>query len=48
MLAPTVEESHDFIEDVGGRDKAGQRRDNTLPVPECCLMMLVSGYFQRE
>jgi hypothetical protein len=47
MLSPTVEERHDFIEDVGGRDEARQRRHDPLPVPCSRLMMLVIGNFQR-
>ena len=48
MLSPTVEERHDFIEDVGGRDEARQRSHDTLPVLGGRLMMLVIGNFQRE
>jgi hypothetical protein len=47
MLSPTVEEHHDFVEDVGGRDETRQRRHNTLPVLRGHLMMLVIGNFQR-
>jgi hypothetical protein len=46
MLSPTVEKRHDFVEDVGGRDEAWQRRHDTLPVPSGHLMMLVIGNFQ--
>ena len=48
MLPPTVEERHDFIEDVGGRDETRQRRHDTLPVLYGRLMMLVIDNFQRE
>lgn len=47
MLSATVEKRHDFIEDVGGRDEARQRRHDTLPVLGSRLMMLVIANFQR-
>jgi hypothetical protein len=48
MLPPTVEERHDFIEDVGGRDETRQRRHDALPMLYGRLMLLVIGNFQRE
>jgi len=43
MLPPTVEERHDFIEDVRGCHEARQRGHNTWPMACGCLMMLIIG-----
>ena len=48
MLPPTVEERHDFIEDIGGCHEARQRSHDALPVPCGRLMMLVIDNLQRS